>query len=95
MFSTAHHSDYAVSHHTKVKSTNPPEMIVIIIASSLRRSRMIPIIPTIRQVRMEKITSSPARAARGLPQPDLITIIAHIVADAMPSRIAEIIPKHI
>ncbi len=56
---------------------------------------MIPIIPTIVEARMEKITSGPARAARGLPQPGRSTNIAHIVAAAIPSRIAEIFPNRI
>ncbi|NQT01577.1 MAG: hypothetical protein HQ580_06115 [Planctomycetes bacterium] len=54
---------------SKKKSTNPPATIVVIIASSFRRSNMIPIIPTIVEARTKKITSGPARAARGLPQP--------------------------
>ena len=77
------------------KSTNPPEMIVVMTASSLRRSRTIPVIPTIREAGIEEITSSPPRAARGLPQPGRSTLIAHIVAKVIPSRITDIFPKRI
>jgi len=56
---------------------------------------MIPTIPTTKEARMEKIISNPARAARGLPQPGRSTILAHIVAMAMPSRIVDIFPKRI
>jgi hypothetical protein len=51
------------------KSTKPPAMIVVIIASILRLSQMIPTMPTIKAARNEKIISSPPRALRGLPQP--------------------------
>jgi len=56
---------------------------------------MIPTIPTIKAERNENITSSPPRAARGLLQPGRSTISAHIVAMAMPNKIAEIFPKRI
>jgi len=45
--------------------------------------------------RIEKITSRPPRAARGLPQPGRSTIITHIVPAAIPSRIADIFPNRI
>jgi hypothetical protein len=77
------------------KSTNPPETIVVIIASNLRLSRTIPVIPTIREAGREEITSSPPRAARGLPQPGRSTLIANIVAKVIPSRITDIFPKRI
>ncbi|MBW7989618.1 MAG: hypothetical protein FVQ84_06330 [Planctomycetes bacterium] len=80
---------------SKQKSTNPPATIVVIIANILRRSKMIPIIPTIMEETIEKITSGPTRATKGLPQPGRSTNIAHIVAAAMPSRIADIFPKRI
>jgi len=54
---------------SRQKSTNPPATIVVIIASSLRRSNMIPIIPTIKEETIEKITIGPTRATKGLPQP--------------------------
>ena len=54
---------------SRQKSTNPPATIVVIIASTLRRSNMIPIIPTIAEAKTEKITSGPTRATKGLPHP--------------------------
>ncbi len=80
---------------SRQKSTNPPATIVVIIASSLRRSRMIPIVPTIAEAKTEKIISGPTRAAKGLPQPGRSTNIAHIVPAAIPSRIADIFPNRI
>jgi len=56
---------------------------------------MIPTMPTIKAARNEKIISSPPRAASGLPQPGRSIISAHIVARAMPNKIAEIFPKRI
>ncbi len=70
-------------------------MIVVIIASILRLSQTIPTMPTIKAAGNEKIISSPPRAARGLPQPGLSIISAHIVTAAMPNKIAEIFPKRI
>jgi len=56
---------------------------------------MIPRIPNIKETGNENITSGPPRAARGLPQPGRSIISAHIVARAMPNKIAEIFPKRI
>ena len=67
----------------------------MIIASNLRSSRIIPMIPTIIEAGMEHIKSSPPRAASGLPQPGRSINIAHIVMAAIPSRIADIFPKRI
>lgn len=69
--------------------------MVVIIASTLRWSRMIPMIPTIAEAGMEQKKSSPPRAASGLPQPGRSKNIMHIVATAIASRIAEIFPKRI
>ena len=70
-------------------------MIVVIIASILRRSQMIPTMPNIKAAGNENVTSSPPRAARGLPHPGRSTITATIVAAAIPNRVAEIFPKRI
>ena len=70
-------------------------MMVVIIASNLRWSQMIPTMPNIKAVGNENITSNPPRAARGLPQPGRSTITATIVATATPNRVAEIFPKRI
>ena len=51
--------------------------------------------PTTKAARNEKITSSPPRALRGLPQPGRSTKSATIVVAAMPNKIAEIFPKRI
>jgi hypothetical protein len=56
---------------------------------------MIPIIPNIREAGMEKIISGPARAAGIVPQPGRSTVVTHMVATPIESRIAEIFPKRI
>jgi hypothetical protein len=70
-------------------------MVVVIIASSLCRSKMMPVIPNIKDTGNEKIISSPPRAARGSPQPGWIRQSARKVIPPIASMIAEIIPKRI
>jgi hypothetical protein len=81
--------------NNRYKSINPLDMMVVMIASTLQWSRMIPMIPTIAEAGKHKITSSTPSALRGLPQPGRSTNITHIVATAIPSRIAEILPNRI
>jgi len=72
-----------------------PVIIVAIIASSFRRSKMMPVMPSIKDTGIEKIISSPPRAAIGSPQPGWSSISPRIVAPPMASIIAEITPKRI
>ena len=74
---------------------NKPATIVVIIASNLRRSKTIPMIPNAKAAGNENIISNPPRAAIGLPHPSGSTISVTIVATAMPSRAAEIFPNRI
>ncbi len=56
---------------------------------------MIPTMPTIKAAGNENIISNLPKVARGLLQPGRSIISAHIVAAAMPNKIAEIFPKRI
>ncbi|MHC4587473.1 MAG: hypothetical protein ACYS3N_23350 [Planctomycetota bacterium] len=69
--------------------------MVVIIASTLRRSRTIPIIPTITEAGIQEITSSPPRAAIGLPQPGRRIVIAAMVRIPMTSNVSAIFPNRI
>ena len=68
---------------------------VLIIASHLWRSKMIPVTPNIRETGNENTISSPTRAAKGFPQPrwrmDRVRIarppIANMSTDSNPNRI--------
>ncbi len=73
----------------------PPATSVVMIASSLRRSRMIPTMPKIKAAGNENIISNAPSAAKGLPQPGLHRRARTNVAPAMPSRAADIFPKRI
>jgi len=49
--------------------TSPPEIMVVIIASHLRRSKMIPVTPNINETGNENMANNPTRIVRGLPHP--------------------------
>jgi hypothetical protein len=51
------------------KTMHPAERMVVIIASHLRLSKMMPIIPNIKDTGIENNMSNPPRIGRGLPQP--------------------------
>jgi hypothetical protein len=72
-----------------------PTIVVIINASIFRRSKIMPVIPNIKDTGNENIISSPPRAARGSPQPGWIKQSARKVIPPMASMIDEIIPNRI
>jgi len=67
--------------------------IVMIIANVLGLSEMIPIIPKISDKGIHPNISNPPRAAMGLPQPGLKTIMITMVATATENNFAEIFPN--
>ncbi|MHC4926402.1 MAG: hypothetical protein ACYTER_03560 [Planctomycetota bacterium] len=69
------------------------DKIVITIANVLGLSETIPMIPKISDKGTHPNTSNPPRAAMGLPQPGLKTIIITIVATATANNFAEIFPN--
>jgi hypothetical protein len=70
----------------------PPASNVEMMASRLLLSQMMPIMPNTRAAGKENITSSPPRAARGLPQPGLHRDNRITVAPAMINNVADIFP---
>lgn len=76
----------------RYNSRNAPETTVVTIASHLLRSRIIPRMPSTREAGNETTISNPARARTGLPHPGRRTISNAIVAAAIASRIADILP---
>ena len=77
----------------RYKSTRPPDITVVITASNLLRSQMIPTMPNIKAAGDEKIRSNPPRAATGLPHPGLHTSITTIVAASKANNAADIFPN--
>jgi hypothetical protein len=73
----------------------PPAMRVVIIASSLRLSKIIPATPNKKAGRCEKNNRNPSRIKRGLPQPGESIFITTVIMTAMVTNIDEIIPKRI
>ena len=77
------------------RAISPPAISVVTIASSLRRSPMIPTMPKIKAAGNENIISNAPSVARGSPQPGLHISVVASVAPAMISRAADIFPKRI
>jgi len=80
------------SMHT-YKSRRPLAITVVIMASNLLRSQMIPTMPNIKAAGDEKIRSNPPRAATGLPHPGLHISITTIVAASKANNAADIFPN--
>ena len=74
---------------------SPPAATVVITASSLFLSRIIPTIPTIKAAGNENIASNPPRVTRGLPQPGRSIVIAPIVRVPMMSNFSAILLNRI
>ena len=77
------------------RAISPPAISVVTIASSLRRSPMIPTMPKTKAAGNENIISNAPSVAKGLLQPGLHRSDRTSVAPAMPSRAADILPKRI
>ena len=75
--------------------TNAPAIMVVVIASDLRLSTIIPTIPNIRAIGTDVIMSNPPRAPIGLPQPGFKMISVSKAAAAMPSSTADGFPNRI
>jgi len=74
---------------------NPAEITVMVIASHLFLSKIIPMIPNINDTGTENNMSNPPRTGRGLPQPGLRMQRVRITAPATAIKTTESFPKSI
>ncbi|MBN2181715.1 MAG: hypothetical protein JW715_07355 [Sedimentisphaerales bacterium] len=79
----------------KINRINPAEITVVTIASHLGRSKIMPIMPNIKDTGTENSMVSPPRAGTGLPQPGFSMYKAKIAAPAIAIKAAESFPKSI
>jgi len=77
----------------RYKSTRQPAITVVITASNLLRSQMIPTMPNIKATGDEKIRSNPPRVANRLLQPGLHISITTIVTASRAKNAADIFPN--
>ena len=78
-----------------IKTMKPAERTVVVIASHLGLSKIMPIMPNINDTGTENNMSNPPRTGRGLPQPGLRIQRARITAPAIAMKTAESLPKSI
>lgn len=67
--------------------------MVVVIASHLVLSKIIPIIPNINDTGAENKMVNPPRIGKGLPQPGLSMHIARTMAPTIKTKTAESFPK--
>jgi hypothetical protein len=71
------------------------ERNVVVIASHLRLSKMMPMMPNIKDTGSENNMSNPPRISRGLPQPGRRMQRVRTMAPAIAIKTAESLPKSI
>ena len=77
------------------KAIKPAERTVVVIASHLRLSKMMPMTPNIKETGTENNMSNPPRTGTGLPQPGLRMHMVRITAPTTAIKTAESLPKSI
>lgn len=80
--------------HT-TNSINPAETTVVVIASHLGLSKIMPIMPNTNDTGAENKMSNPPRTGTGLPQPGLSMHIVRTTAPTIAIKTAESFPKSI
>jgi hypothetical protein len=83
---------------TIIHTTNrikPAETTVVVIASHLGLSKIMPIMPNIKETGAENKMSNPPRTGTGLPQPGLSMHIVRITAPTTAIKTADSFPKSI
>jgi hypothetical protein len=78
-----------------MKAMHPADSMVVVIASHLCVSKIMPMMPNIKETGSENNISSPPRTGIGLPQPGLRTHIVTITAPTITQKAAESFPKSI
>jgi hypothetical protein len=76
-------------------SIKPAEITVVVIESHLVLSKIMPIMPNIKDTGAENKMSNPPRTGTGLPQPGLSMHIVRTTAPTIAIKTAESFPKSI
>ena len=93
LYSNIHNELIAIIH--TIKAMQPAEITVVVIASHLLLSKIMPMMPNIKETGNENKMSNPPRIGTGLPQPGLRMQRVKITAPVITIKTAESFPTSI